>query len=81
MHLVISISDQPDFISDCLQILRVRHADSYPSLAWQEDLGTPTVVRQQKVPDVLTELVVVNIGPQCGPGLTVENQTLVIDGT
>ena len=33
------------------------------------------------MPDVLTELVVVNIGSECGPGLTVEYQTLVIDGT
>ena len=81
MHLVISISDQPDFISDRLQILRVRHAHPDPSLAGQENLGPSTVVREQEVPNVLTELVVVNIGPQCGPGLAVENQTLVIDGT
>ena len=81
MHLVVSISDHPDFISDNFQILTVRHAHSASTIAGQKNLGPPAVVRQQEVPDVLTELVVVYIGSQCGPGLTVEDQTLVIDGT
>ena len=81
MHLVVSISDEADFLSDSFQILTVRHAHSDSALAGQKNLGSPAVVRQQEVPDVLAELVVVNIGSQCGPGLTVEDQTLVIDGT
>ena len=81
MHLVVSISDEADFLSDSFQILTVRHAHSDSALAGQKNLGSPAVVRQQEVPDVLAELVVVNMGSQCGPGLTVEDQTLVIDGT
>ena len=81
MHLVVSISDLPDFVSDSLQILRVWHHHSDSSLTGQKNLWTPAVVCEQEVPDILTELVVVNIGSQCGPGLTVEDQTLVIDGT
>ena len=81
MHLVVSVSDLPDFLSDSLQILRVRLAHSDSSLAGQENLGASSVERQQEVPDALTELVVVNIGSQSGPGLTVEDQSLVIDRT
>ena len=81
MHLVVSLSDQPDFLSDSLQILRVRLTHSDSALAGQKNLRCSTVVEEEEVPDVLTELVVVNIGSQCGPRLTVEDQTLVIDGT
>ena len=81
MHLVVSISDLPDFVSDSFQILRVGHHHSDPSLTGQENLGTPAVVCEEEVPDILAELVVVNIGSQSGPGLTVEDQTLIIDGT
>ena len=81
MHLVVSISDLPDFVSNSFQILRVWHHHSDSSLTGQKNLWTTAVVCEQEVPDILAELVVVNIGSQSGPGLTVEDQTLVVDGT
>ena len=71
MHLVVSVSDLPDFLSDSLQILRVRLAHSDSSLAGQKNLRATAVERQQEVPYVLTELVVVHVGSERGASLTV----------
>ena len=71
MHLVISISDLSDFLPHSLEILRVRLAHSNSSLAGQKNLWATAVERQQEVPDVLTELVVVNIRSERGASLTV----------
>ena len=71
MHLVISISDLSDFLPHSLEILRVRLAHSDSSLAGQKNLRATAVERQQEVPDVLTELVMVHIGSERGASLTV----------
>ena len=71
MHLVISISDLSDFFPHSLEILRVRLAHSDSSLAGQKNLRATAVERQQEVPNIFTELVVVHIGSERGASLTV----------
>ena len=80
MHLIISVSDFSDFLRDGVKVLTVRHCHPHTALAGQENLRAPSIEGEEETPDLLTELVVVHVGSESGPGLPVEDEALVVDG-